>query len=220
MSLKRIAAWFWGMTVILAILLTMTGWQATDAGWYDSWYSRSDLADRLDVREKTPEQAMKLMLDYITGASDTMDGSLPGIGEVYNAREKAHMKDVRRLYQSAMAVRNAAWLVTLAGVLLAAWKQDWKALALGYLQAGLCWLILIAFLGLWAATGFTDFWTHFHELFFDNDLWLLNPATDFMIRICPEQLFFDLVIRIVLEITAVAAAGGIVSWCVLRRCRR
>lgn len=57
------------------------------------------------------------------------------------------MKDVRRLYQSAMAVRNAAWLVTLAGVLLAAWKQDWKALALGYLQAGLCWLIMIAFWG-------------------------------------------------------------------------
>ena len=122
------------MAVILAILLTVTGWQATDAGWYDGWYRGSNLAARLDVPEKTPEQAMKLMLDYVTGASDTMDGSLPGIGEVYNAREKAHMKDVRRLYQSAMAVRNAAWLVTLAGVLLAAWKQDWKAIWQFYLQ--------------------------------------------------------------------------------------
>ena len=51
-------------------------------------------------------------------------------------------------------------------------------------------------------------------------LWLLDPATDFMIRICPESLFFDLVIRIVLEITAVAVTGGVVSWLVLRSGRR
>ena len=79
------------MAVILAILLTVTGWQATDAGWYDGWYRGSNLAARLDVPEKTPEQAMKLMLDYVTGASDTMDGHKFFITFVYKVREKAHI---------------------------------------------------------------------------------------------------------------------------------
>lgn len=163
---------------------------------------------------------MSMMLEYVRGDRSTMDGSLAGIGEVYNAREKAHMKDVRHLYEQAMAAKYTAWAIVGLGVVIAGWKKAWKTLALGYLQAGLCWLFLLAFLGLWAATGFTDFWTHFHELFFNNDLWLLDPATDFMIRICPESLFFDLVIRIVLEITAVAVTGGVVSWLVLRSGRR
>lgn len=216
MSLKRLAAWFWGMAAILAILLTTVDVMALDTGWYDKWYRQSDLAEKLDVPEESIEQAMGMMLEYVKGTRNSMDGSLAGIGEVYNAREKAHMKDVRRLYDRAMTVKTACWIIVIAGIVLAVWKHSWKTLALGYLQAGLCWLVLIAFLGLWAATGFTDFWTRFHELFFDNDLWLLDPATDFMIRICPEQLFFDLVIRIVLTITAVAGAGGIVSWVVWR----
>lgn len=220
MTLRRLAAWFWGMAAILAMLLTIVDLQALDTGWYNDWYRHSDLAERLDVPEESLEEAMSMMLEYVRGDRSTMDGSLTGIGEVYNAREKAHMKDVRHLYEQAMAAKYTAWAIVGLGVVIAGWKKAWKTLALGYLQAGLCWLFLLAFLGLWAATGFTDFWTHFHELFFDNDLWLLDPATDFMIRICPESLFFDLVIRIVLEITAVAVTGGVVSWLVLRSGRR
>ena len=32
--------------------------------------------------------------------------------------------------------------------------------------------------------------------FFNNDLWLLDPATDLLIRMLPEGFFFDMVIRI------------------------
>ena len=36
----------------------------------------------------------------------------------------------------------------------------------------------------------------FHHIFFDNDLWLFDPATDYMIRMLPEGLFYDMVMRI------------------------
>lgn len=45
---------------------------------------------------------------------------------------------------------------------------------------------------------FNGFWTTFHQLFFTNDLWLLNPATDLMINLFPEAFFSHLVIRILL----------------------
>ena len=36
----------------------------------------------------------------------------------------------------------------------------------------------------------------FHEIFFTNDLWIFDPAEDYMIRMLPEGLFFDMVVRI------------------------
>ena len=38
--------------------------------------------------------------------------------------------------------------------------------------------------------------TLFHEIFFTNDLWLFDPATDYMIRMLPEGFFYDMVMRI------------------------
>ena len=62
-------------------------------------------------------------------------------------------------------------------------------------QIGQGFLIL---LGIWILADFTGFWTTFHQLFFTNDLWLLNPATDLMINLFPEAFFSHLVIRILL----------------------
>ncbi|MFQ9799458.1 MAG: DUF1461 domain-containing protein [Clostridia bacterium] len=36
---------------------------------------------------------------------------------------------------------------------------------------------------------FNRYFTIFHLLFFDNDLWILNPATDLMINIVAGTLF-------------------------------
>ena len=58
------------------------------------------------------------------------------------------------------------------------------------------------FLGVAAAFGglvaidFNKYFVLFHEIFFNNDLWLLDPATDLLIRMLPEGFFFDMVIRI------------------------
>ena len=36
----------------------------------------------------------------------------------------------------------------------------------------------------------------FHEIFFTNDLWLFDPAEDYMIRMLPEGFFYDMALRI------------------------
>ena len=53
-------------------------------------------------------------------------------------------------------------------------------------------------LGIWVAVDFNSFWTEFHHLFFTNDLWLMDYATCRMIRICPLQLFNEIVVRFAL----------------------
>ncbi len=52
-------------------------------------------------------------------------------------------------------------------------------------------------MAIWAAADFSTFWVSFHELFFTNDLWLLDPAKSVLINMVPAQFFYDLVMRIV-----------------------
>ena len=51
-------------------------------------------------------------------------------------------------------------------------------------------------LGFLISRDFTAVFTKFHELLFNNDLWLLDPETDYMIRILPEGFFLDMTLRI------------------------
>ena len=78
-------------------------------------------------------------------------------------------------------------------------------------------LFLLLVVGLGAAivaSDFTHYWTIFHKIFFTNDLWLLNPRTDLLINIVPEEFFVALVSRcairyvISLIVLAVVIVGG------------
>lgn len=57
-------------------------------------------------------------------------------------------------------------------------------------------MVVIAFLGIAFAIDFTRCFTIFHEIFFTNDLWIFDEATDYMIRMLPEGFFSDMVLRI------------------------
>ena len=60
-------------------------------------------------------------------------------------------------------------------------------------------IVPLALFGIWAAVDFGSAFTFFHHLLFTNDLWLLDPATDLLIRICPSGMFANLGLRIALR---------------------
>ena len=48
-----------------------------------------------------------------------------------------------------------------------------------------------AVLGLIISTDFSKYFIVFHHIFFDNDLWILDPSVDMLINIVPEPFFMD-----------------------------
>ena len=126
----------------------------------------------------------------------------------------AHMVDVKALYQTFAAVRGygliaAAVLVVFVIVLMR--RNAARTFGEGFIAASIVFLLCIAALGVWVLIDFNGFWTQFHLTFFTNDLWLLDPATSRMIRICPERLFFDIVVRFALLFLIPMAALIILS---------
>ena len=76
-------------------------------------------------------------------------------------------------------------------------KADWRRLLPQMYQ----W-VLAVFLALTAVAGFlfsrdfNKYFVIFHHIFFRNDLWIFDPAEDYMIRMLPEGFFYDMVMRI------------------------
>ena len=108
------------------------------------------------------------------------------------------MADVQGLFIGGLRLRTwAAAVLLICLAVLIATKARWKYLiprafqiALGLTAAGTA---LLAYL---FSRDFSAAFTKFHEIFFTNDLWLFDPAEDYMIRMLPEGLFSDMVIRI------------------------
>ena len=102
----------------------------------------------------------------------------------FNAREQAHMADVRRLFALCGALR---WLLcALPAVLLWGHRRSfWRGWLAG--SALVCGALL--FLLGWGLISFDALFVRFHRLFFTNDLWLMDPARDLIIRLMPEAFF-------------------------------
>lgn len=56
------------------------------------------------------------------------------------------------------------------------------------MDCGGCSTVLAALM-VWGAVDFDSLFILFHRLAFTNDLWLLNPETDLLIRLMPTDFF-------------------------------
>lgn len=134
------------------------------------------------------------MMAYLKGERDDLVVNTIVDGkerEFFNEKEKRHMEDVQGLFLGAMGLRRgAAVLMVLLGAALLLKKQAFLLLrmlqwGIGLFIGGMAGLVALA------STDFTEYFTYFHLIFFDNMDWYLNPDTDLLINIVPEGFFRD-----------------------------
>lgn len=169
------------------------------------------------------------MMDYLLHGKQAEDLQIEAmIGGVmrpfFNERELLHMKDVRDIF--AMCIRCSIFGTILAVALQAlsrfkACHNEPKTyrlstgigMLIGILTAAVVCVVLVMAGG----DGFGELFVNFHEVMFDNDLWLLDPRDSLLINILPEAFFFDTAVRIggvfalLMIIYAVVSAAMIAS---------
>lgn len=193
---------FVGVSMLLFLLITAFEIGAySDFGWYEKAYEKYDVTTDLQMKMHDVMDVTEEMMAYLRGNRQDLDVGTTVNGvqrEFFNEREKAHMEDVQKLFIGGLWLRRSAGLLFgLAVVLLIATKADWKKLIPKSIL-----ISMGSFIGITLTAGalfmsdFTKYFTIFHEIFFDNDLWLLDPSTDLLIRMLPEGFFLDMVVRI------------------------
>jgi integral membrane protein (TIGR01906 family) len=145
--------------------------------------------------------------------------TLPDGSPAFDARELAHMDDVRTLFGAAL---RGQLLVALAIAILAvalAWTNLRTAVPRGLLAGALATLAVAVLAVPVILLGFDDFFTGFHEVFFEGDTWRFSD-TDTLIRLYPERFWED-VSQLAAAITVVQALVlAPLAWWWLRAARR
>ena len=203
---KTYLSWLLGLICAFSLMIVflITSVEAV-AYWtphyYENEYTRYQVADDVHMEMDDLLSVTDEMMAYLRGSRDDLniDTVVDGMPrEFFNAREKAHMADVRNLFLGGLALRRLCLFLAAASVaLLALLKVPLKHLLPRMLCVG-----TVLFLGVTAllagiiSTDFTKYFIIFHKIFFTNDLWQLDPRTDLLINIVPEPFFMDTAARI------------------------
>lgn len=191
-----------GFALIAALLITSFEIAMyADFDVYRQEYEKYDVLSDLDMSMDDAMDVTRQMMAYLRGEGDTLSVITTVDGreqDFFNEQDRFHMGEVRDLFIGGLNIRTGALVIAVLCVLLLIFtKADLKkVIPAGYQAALAVTAAALLFLGIACAVDFNTVFVKFHHIFFDNDLWIFDPAEDYMIRMLPEGLFFDFVVRI------------------------
>ncbi|MGC4017942.1 MAG: TIGR01906 family membrane protein [Muricomes sp.] len=204
--MKKALHWVLGVILSFAviIILLISSFEAAmymNFNFYTKEYEKYDVLSDLDMKMEDVMYVTHEMMDYLRGDRENLKVITTVEGkeqDFFNEQDKLHMADVQRLFIGGLHLRTGSIVVLLISLLLLIFtKANWKYIIPRAFQITL--VITGAGAGILAyffSRDFTAAFTRFHEIFFTNDLWMFDPSEDYMIRMLPEGLFSDFVVRI------------------------
>ena len=203
-------SWITGILTCLMVLFAALGavcgtidQMATDENFYGGM-SRAAVAKYLNV-ENEPQISTKIT-EYI-GLTDAeqdafakdmaafMAGQTDTQPDILNEKEQQHMLDVRNLTRSAAGMSKTYFAIAAVLAVIAAWtgaklKRRTLPKLAGCLSAVTLIMVIVQnIMNQVTAGGFEALFVQMHEAIFTNDLWLMDPDTDILIRMMPQPLF-------------------------------
>lgn len=220
-------ALLWRLLLAAASLLLLVGLLfgclrslITSRVFFFEEYTRLDNAKEMGMSTEDLTDATMHMVAYMEGVIDSIDLEVTAYGErvsMFNDRERAHMVDVRTLYQNwRLAAQAFLGLYILCAIFILWKRKPVRVLTHGFFHGSIALCAIALVIGGWVLLDFNSFWNAFHHLFFSNDLWLLDPATSRMINMMPLPLFYSIVLRMAGRFGLIWAGAllfcGVVEW--------
>lgn len=122
------------------------------------------------------------------------DLNFPDGAALFNARELHHMRDVKAVTQYAYLAAVVVGMGYLAA-LYTLYRTNRERLANALMRGAIATLVIIVAIVVLAAVGWEFFFVAFHQLFFTDGTWYF-PYSDALIRLFPEQFWFDAALTI------------------------
>ena len=188
--------------VLLALAVVLVGLAAplhiagTNAEMMEWMFLRHAPSVRTGLPEAEYRPVAQMVTSFLLGETTEFQHIFTaGNGLTYscfNAREQAHMADCAVLFALCRTVLTMS-LAVLVCMLMAAYLQRKRLqmVLVAFLSTMLAFALCAAGIAAWALIDFEGIFILFHHISFANDLWLLNPATDLLIRLMPTSFFME-----------------------------
>jgi len=213
---KTAARWLFSLCLPVLLLTVSISIAVNTPALYTRGFNRYQISAVTGLAPAELQKAAAGLRSYFNNGQELINVTVIKDGQpftLFNTREVGHLEDVKALFR----LGYGAALVTLGyGVVfvLAAlfWWRDRRQVWLGMRNGGILTLALMIVLGIVIAVDFDGFFLQFHLLSFANDLWELNPATDYLIMLFPQQFWFDATAFIAGGAAFGAIVIGAVGW--------
>ena len=195
--LRHVAVVLFLAAIPLFLVTTNIRWVIATPFLYSYGFDKYDITLRTDIERNELLLAADQIRDYFDNDVEDLDVKVVQRGvrrSLYNAREVAHMRDVKRLVRGVYRTQEIAALYLLAFAALGLRFTSRKFLRrlgryIGF--GGVVTLGLVLIVGIGSLVGFDRLFLAFHMISFDNDLWQLDPRRDYLLVMFPEDFFFD-----------------------------
>lgn len=212
MRTEKIITFISAVALVVMLLLTAVS-QAVfgNMDYFRREFEKYDVTQNIDMEMDDIMYVMDELMDYLHGDRADLNEIVTEVNgetrDFFSDREKTHMADCKVLFDGGFAIRRGAAVVFVLTALLLIIKKKFSLKRL-LKYAAVFSIIIAAAAGVIAIAAFIDFnacFIVFHKLFFNNDLWILDPAEDLVINILVEPFFADIALKTALYCAAVLA---------------
>ncbi|HAA37883.1 MAG TPA: TIGR01906 family membrane protein [Firmicutes bacterium] len=193
--MKKLLLLLLAVLLPLVVLLTTIQLIVNNDGFFAQQYiinevpaaTQIELSELLRITDEIQAYLFGRRPDFL------IEGVVNGVQrQVFNAREIAHMKDVQLLFAKGVRLRNLSAVIVIL-LLLWLWLKDRAAFYRALWVSAVVFFAAAVLGSLLLYLDFNRYFVLFHEIFFDNDLWILDPQTSILIRMVPLNFFMQTV---------------------------
>lgn len=186
------------MTILIVVLpfyllLKSTEVNTFNKSIYINSYEKNNITDITGRSIEELEEITEVIFRYLR---EGLDGQV--LKPYFNNREIKHMEDVQLLFKGGFLLKNISLSLSLLVIILSIINRKVKSIGYALFYGAFLWWGMFLLLFILSMVDFNRYFTYFHLIFFNNDLWLLNPNTDLLIQMLPEEFFISIFIRIIL----------------------
>lgn len=215
--IRIFSKWLFVVCMPVMLLTASVTWTVNSASLYRFGFDKYDVGETTGLEQAELKKAADGLIGYFNSGEELIDIIVMKDGEsfqLFNEREISHLKDVKGLFRLVywLLLGTLIYGLVYLGLNVFLWK-DKKRIWQGLLYGGGLTLVLMAALGIGALINFDGLFRQFHLIGFTNDLWMLNPTTDYLIMMFPRGFWYDAALFWALS-TAVGALvlGGVGLW--------
>ena len=167
---------------------------------YEKQFERFSIMEEIGIDKNDLIVATQNLLNYIKNVREDLDFTALINGEeieFFSINDKLHMIDVKNIFQAIIVAKNIGLILLMFIFFIIHFNNNvkidiGKCLIISSVSGTLPFLMLMFLM----YVDFNKYFTIFHKIFFRNDLWLLDPKTDRLVNIFPEEFFSNMAIKI------------------------
>lgn len=198
----KILTYILWVPVILSIsfeIITFSDWIYT----YN--WSRNNISNNTGLSINELNHSSNSIKDYFKNDLEKLDLIITQNNNDYHLfkdREIDHMVDVKSIIQSTLLFEKVGGILLIIFLIMLFYNQKLKTIEENIrkiiLKSFLLWGAFLSIIIFGMMVNFNYTFILFHKLLFRNDLWILNPRTDFLLMMFPQRFFLEIAIGILL----------------------